>query len=91
MNRLMILWFTAASFLTFLAFGIDKQKAVRGKWRIRESTLLFMSLIGGAAGGMLGMILFRHKTRKTKFIIAVPVMLAVQLALLLFLARPDLL
>ena len=65
------------------AFGIDKRKAVRHKYRIPEATLLGLALIGGAAGALAGMHLFHHKTRKPLFR-AIPVLLAAQIVLLLF-------
>ena len=57
------------SFVNFIMYGADKRAAVRGKWRIPERVLLGTSLCGGALGGILGMIVFRHKTRKAAFII----------------------
>ena len=65
------------------AFGIDKRKAVRHRYRIPEATLLGLALIGGAAGALAGMHLFHHKTRKPLFR-AIPVLLAAQIVLLLF-------
>ena len=65
------------------AFGIDKRKAVRHKYRIPEATLLGLALIGGAAGALAGMHLFHHKTRKPLFR-AIPVLLAAQIVLLIF-------
>ena len=46
---------------------IDKRMAIYHKRRIPENTLLFVSLIGGCFGGLMGMYLFKHKTRKLKF------------------------
>lgn len=57
------------SFVNFIMYGADKRAAVRGKWRIPERVLLGTSLCGGALGGILGMIVFRHKTQKAAFII----------------------
>ena len=53
--------------MTFIMFGIDKSKARSGSSRISEASLFLISLIGGALGGLLGMMLFRHKTRKMGF------------------------
>lgn len=53
--------------LTFILFGIDKKRAKKHKWRIPEKTLLGMCLIGGFAGGFLGMQAFRHKTKHWYF------------------------
>ena len=53
----------ALSAAAFIAYGADKSKARRGAWRIPEKVLLGLSFFGGAAGGLCGMLLFRHKTR----------------------------
>lgn len=55
------------NFLAFAAFGIDKAKAEAGTWRIAESTLLTMALLGGSPGAYAGRAAFRHKTRKQPF------------------------
>ena len=55
------------NFLAFAAFGIDKARAEAGSWRIRESTLLWLALLGGTLGAYAGRGLFRHKTRKQPF------------------------
>ncbi len=52
--------------INFIMFGIDKAKAKKNKWRIPESTLLGLSLIGGSLGGIMAMTSFRHKTKKRK-------------------------
>ena len=57
---------------TFILFGVDKWKAIHHKWRIPEAVLLLFSLLFGSLGGLLGMIVFHHKTRKRKFLILVP-------------------
>lgn len=75
----------AAAFLLML---IDKQKAKRGKWRIPEKTLLGAALLGGSIGAILGMNLFRHKTKHPKFSVGLPLILAGQcIALVFLLAR----
>ena len=68
--------------IAFAAFGIDKRKAVKHKYRISEATLLGLALIGGSAGALAGMYLFHHKTKKLLFR-AIPMLVAVQIALLL--------
>ena len=57
----------ALSAAAFIAYGADKSKARRGAWRIPEKVLLGLSFYGGAAGGLCGMLLFRHKTRHWYF------------------------
>ena len=55
------------NFLTFAAFGIDKLKAEGRHRRVRESTLLWLALLGGSPGAYAGRTMFRHKTRKQPF------------------------
>lgn len=57
----------AVSLAAFIFYGADKSKAKRGAWRIPEKVLLGLSFFGGAAGGILGMLAFRHKTRHWYF------------------------
>lgn len=82
MGNTILIWYLAAvNLITFTAFGIDKWKAVHKQWRIPEKTLLGLSFIGGAAGGLVAMHLFHHKTRKRKFAVGVPLMLVLHLAM----------
>lgn len=67
------------SVITFFMYGIDKFKAIKKKSRISEMTLLNFSLFGGASGGLLGMYLFHHKTRKKIFVIGNIISLLIQL------------
>lgn len=55
------------SLITFIAYGADKRKAKKGKWRISEKTLLSLSFFGGAIGGIWGMKQFHHKTKHWYF------------------------
>ena len=72
--------------VTWIAFGLDKWKAKSGKWRIPERTLLLLALAGGSLGALAGMIMFRHKTRKPKFYISVPVMFVAHCVIVTMLA-----
>lgn len=65
----------------------DKLKAKKGAWRIPEAALMGIALLGGSAGAIAGMFLFRHKTRHLNFRLGLPLILAAQLAVLYFLAR----
>ena len=62
-------------------FGRDKAAARKGTRRTPETTLLGLAVIGGSLGGLLGMTLFRHKTRKPAFRIGYPLILICQLLL----------
>jgi len=61
--------------ITFLVMGVDKRKAVKGRRRISESSLLAFAFILGGSGILTGMIVFRHKTKKALFLILVPLAL----------------
>lgn len=74
------LYLLAVNLLAFAAFGLDKRRAVRGKWRIPERTLLLLAAFGGSIGALLGMRLFHHKTRKKKFAAGIPAILFLQIA-----------
>ena len=58
--------YTVINLISFCMYAWDKHKAVEGKWRIRESTLLSLGFIG-AIGAVLGMKCFHHKTQKPIF------------------------
>ena len=71
----------AAAFLLML---IDKIKAKKNRWRIRESTLMISAAIGGSVGALAGMYTFRHKTLHRKFTIGIPAILALQIAAVVY-------
>ena len=56
-------WLVLLSIITFIAYGVDKRKAKKGKWRTKEKTLLLLSFLGGAFGGFPAMLVFHHKTK----------------------------
>ncbi len=64
--------------LGFLLMLVDKWKARKNRWRVRESTLLLIAALGGSVGSLLGMYLFRHKTLHLKFTLGIPLILAGQ-------------
>ena len=65
----------------------DKLKAKRGAWRIPEATLLGIAAVGGSIGALIGMYLFRHKTRHLKFTLGLPLILCLQIGLLFLLIK----
>lgn len=78
-----IIYLIIMNLITFLAMLIDKRKAEKGKWRIKESTLLMLALIGGSIGEIIGMFVWHHKTQKTRFLIGVPVIILLQLLIII--------
>ena len=79
-----LLIINAAAFLLMLA---DKRKARQNSRRIPEATLMAVGALGGSLGAILGMQIFRHKTRKIKFFLGLPVLLVIQLLVLLLIAK----
>ena len=63
----LVYYYIIINCLLFAMQGFDKQRAVKGQWRIKEATLLSLGLLGGFAGGLLGMRIFHHKTKKWYF------------------------
>lgn len=64
--------------LTMLISWVDKRAAVKDKQRTPESTFMMLSIMGGSLGMLLSMRFFRHKTRKPKFTLGVPLIMALQ-------------
>lgn len=81
----LIAFFSIINIIGFLIMGIDKLKARKRGFRVPEATLFLIALIGGAAGSLLGMYVFRHKTLHRKFTIGIPVILLLQIIIILFL------
>ena len=77
-----LLWYLAAvNLVTFTVYGVDKAKARRGAWRVPEKTLFLLPLLGGSVGALLGMLVFRHKTKHWYFVWGIPAILLAQIAL----------
>ena len=90
-TQLLPYYLLAVNLLTFLAYGIDKWKAVhnghRSKHQLRripEASLLFLAIFGGSPAALLAMYLFRHKTLHKKFRYGVPLVLLLQMALIVW-------
>lgn len=77
-----IIYLLIINIIAFFAMFIDKKKAEKDRWRIKESTLLTLALIGGSIGAIVGMYTFHHKTKKPRFFIGIPVMIALQIMLI---------
>lgn len=71
--QVLILIYTTIGLISFSLFGIDKYKAIKGKYRISEQMLLVSGAVFGVYGMIFGMLIFNHKTKKTKFRILVPI------------------
>ena len=79
MIKYVLIYLLAINLITFLAMYIDKKRAKWGKWRTKESTLFTLVLLGGGIGGIAGMKVFKHKTKKTRFVIGFPAILITEI------------
>lgn len=84
-----IVWLILINLTAFIAYGVDKRKAVKGQWRIPEATLIGLALAGGPVGAYAGMKVFHHKTKHAKFTIGVPAIMAAWVAAVIFLLIHD--
>lgn len=82
----LLIWVLALSMLDFVLMGADKRRARQNRRRVPEKTFFAVALLGGSPGAIAGMWLFRHKTRHWYFRFGFPLLTALQLALLLWLA-----
>lgn len=83
---LLYAYLAAVNIALFAAMGADKARAIRHRRRIPESTLFLLCLIGGSAGGVLGMFVFRHKTRHRSFSVGFPLILLAHIVLCIYIA-----
>ena len=70
--------------LSFAVYGIDKLKAKKGKWRISETSLLLLALMGGSVGAWAGIRVWHHKTLHKKFKYGIPFIFFVQVVMVLY-------
>ena len=75
----------AINVVAFIMYGIDKYKAKKAKWRIPETTLLLLAVLGGSIGAWMGMKVWHHKTMLKKFKYGIPAILLIQIALMAYL------
>ncbi len=71
----------------YLAMASDKSRAQKSQWRIPEKDLFLIAILGGSLGCILGMYGFRHKTKKDTFVIGMPLIGVIQLAVINILIR----
>ena len=80
---IIIAYVVLINIIGFAIMGIDKYKSKKRLWRIPESTLFIVAIIGGSIGTILGMFLFRHKTRHWYFLYGMPAIFLLQIAILI--------
>ncbi|GAA0085168.1 DUF1294 domain-containing protein [Clostridium sp. CTA-7] len=87
MKNNLIYYIFLVNLIAFIVIYTDKQKAIRKKWRIKESTIIFLSLMGGSIGTYIGMYTFRHKTKHLKFTLGVPIIILAQVLACIFIIK----
>ena len=82
---ILFIYLAVINIIGFALMGIDKKRAIRGAWRISESSLFLTAVLGGSIGCILGMQIFRHKTKHWYFKYGMPAILILQVAATIFL------
>ena len=83
--HIVFIYLVSINVVTFFMYGIDKWKAKKSRWRIRETALLGLAVLGGSIGAWLGMKVWHHKTQHKKFRYGVPVIIIIQLSIIVYL------
>ena len=89
MGFYILYYLIAINIITFFIYGIDKLKAKKGKWRIPESTLLLLAIIGGSIGAWFGIKVWHHKTLHKKFKYGIPLIVIIQIAIAIYIFREN--
>lgn len=81
---IVLIYLAVMSLISFALMGVDKKKAEKHKWRVPEKVLFLFVLLGGGAGGILGMQFFRHKTKHWYFAIGFPLITIAEYAAIVY-------
>lgn len=82
LRQIIIIYLISINIFSLLLCGIDKYRAIKNKWRIREKNFFILSFLGGSVGVYIGMYFFRHKTLHKRFTIGIPAIVVFQLLLI---------
>lgn len=86
-KELFYLYIILINVITFISFVVDKNRAKKKRWRIPENRLLFLALLGGTTGGLIGMFMARHKTKHLKFTLGMPIILVINIIISFYLMK----
>lgn len=75
------IWFALMNIAGFFTCVVDKRRARKRKWRIPEKTIFIIAFIGGSLGVYFALLLLRHKTRRLRFMIGIPIILFMQVCI----------
>lgn len=85
METILLFYLLGVNLLTFIVYGVDKSKARKSRWRIPESVLLMLAVVGGSVGAWMGMRVWHHKTLHLKFKYGIPFIFLLQIAFCIYL------
>ena len=80
--KTLIIYLMIVNIVAFAAMGTDKYRAQRNKWRISETSIFVLGLIGGGTGILFGMRFFHHKTKHLKFTLGIPAVVMINAVML---------
>ncbi len=80
MDKYIYIYLAVISFIAIVVTIADKSKAKRHKWRVPEASLLGISALGGSVAMFITMLIIRHKTKHAKFMLGIPLIIALQIA-----------
>lgn len=80
----LFVYFILINIIAFVVYGYDKWMAQKGKRRISEKTLLGLAGVGGSLGAFCGMLFFRHKIRKIKFYLGIPIIFLIHIGMIIY-------
>lgn len=83
-HRIFLWYLICINVVTLIAFALDKIHAIEHKSRIRIVSLLGLAFIGGSAGAIIAMYVFRHKTKKDYFTVGIPLIMVMQVVVIFF-------
>ena len=86
-TRIVFIYLVIINLIAFLLMAMDKSRARKHQWRIPEKTLFLSAILGGSIGAIAGMYTFHHKTKHWYFVIGMPAILIVQIALIVWIRR----
>lgn len=84
-NYWLVIYLILINIISFIIFGIDKYKAKKHRYRISLATLFTICFLGGSLGGIVGMYAFNHKVNKNYFVIGLPMILVMHIAIIYYL------
>lgn len=85
LTKYIVAYIIIINVITYIVYAYDKNQAKKHKWRVRESTLLFLAFAMGSVGALAAMYITIHKTKHKKFTIGVPLLLILNIIILIFL------